>query len=80
MYGAEIWSTTAKSNIKIVEQLQSTYLRRALDAPLYMRKTQIQRETNTEPITERIQSMKNKLQEKLKDHPNAELRNLTIVP
>jgi hypothetical protein len=39
MYGAEIWSTTAKSNIKIVEQLQSTYLRRALDAPLYMRDT-----------------------------------------
>jgi hypothetical protein len=57
MYGAEIWSTTVKSNIKIVEQLQNTYLRRALEAPLIMRNTQIQRETNTEPIKERIQSM-----------------------
>jgi hypothetical protein len=68
----------SKSNIKIVEQLQSTYRRRALDAPLYMRNTQIQRETNTEPIKERIQSIKNKLQGKTEGPPQrgtAQLNN-----
>jgi hypothetical protein len=50
-YGAEIWSTTAKSNLKIIEQIQNTYLRRALDAPPYMRNTQIQRETKNNQST-----------------------------
>jgi hypothetical protein len=79
-YGAEIWSTTAKSNLKIIEQIQNAYLRRALDAPPYMRNTQIQRETKTEPIKVHIQNMKIKLQEKIKNHPNAELRKITITP
>ena len=54
-YGIDLWRTACKSNIQIIQRLQSKILRTIVNAPWYITNDDLHRDLNIEPIINVIQ-------------------------
>lgn len=75
-YGIELWGTACKSNIQIIQRLQSKILRTIVNAPWYITNDDLHRDLNIEPITNVIQKYCTKHTQKLLTHSNIEIQKI----
>lgn len=75
-YGIQIWGTAAKSNIDIIQRLQSKILRTIVNAPWYITNEDIHRDLKIPSIKDEIKKHSRNHQIKISNHLNNEIRNL----
>ena len=75
-YGIELWGTTSKSNIEILERFQSKVLRAIVNAPWYVRNSAIQQDLKICSVKETIGTFSKNYYNRLKEHPNILVNNL----
>lgn len=76
-YGSTAWGHAAKSHRKRLAAVENIQLRRAANAPWYMRNVNIRRDLEWTPIEEFMRQKAEKNFRKAADHSNEELRRLT---
>lgn len=69
-YGLQLWGSTSKSNIDIIERFQSKTIRKIIQAPWYVTNEIILRDTKIPTVKEEISKTSNKYLTKLNNHPN----------
>ena len=74
MYGIHLWGCAKDSNIKIIQKFQNKVLREMVNAPWYIRNTDIHRDLGIP--TEEIKRVARKHEERLYLHENAEILQL----
>lgn len=75
-YGIQLWGTASKSNINILQRLQSKILRTIINAPWYVSNKTIHTDLEMDLISKVIQQFSGKYQTRLKNHPNQLARGL----
>jgi hypothetical protein len=70
-YGAQLWGCSKPSNITIIQRLLNKVLR-GIDAPWYVRNSDLHRDLNIESVTDIIKKMAQNHERRLHNHPNAE--------
>lgn len=75
-YGIQLWGTAAKSNISIMERLQSKVLRSITDAPWFVSNKDIYCDLEVPTISEVIVQCSVRYIKRLESHPNALAINL----
>jgi hypothetical protein len=71
-YGIQLRGYTEQSNIDIIRRLQNKVLRNIVDAPWYIRNTDLHRDLKMEMVTNEIRKFAKKQEEKLLHHVNVE--------
>jgi hypothetical protein len=71
-YGAQIWGCSKPSNINIIQRFQNKVLRGIVDAPCYVRNSDLHRNLNIESVTDIIKKMAQNGERRLHNHPNTE--------
>lgn len=79
-YGIQLWSSTANSNIEILERFQSKTLRIIVDAPWYMPNEIIRRDLHIPSIKEEIKNYGKLYINRLENHPNSLANKLLKEP
>jgi hypothetical protein len=79
-YGIQLWGTTFRSNIYILERFQSKALRIIVDAPWYMPNNHIRRDLQTTSVKEEICRSSNQYYTRLTTHPNDQILTLMEIP
>ncbi|GJQ85989.1 hypothetical protein Trydic_g14933 [Trypoxylus dichotomus] len=69
-YASAVWATAAPTHISTLETLQNQTLRRALNAPWFVRNTTIQEDTRVEPLMDFIQRTATRFFDEAVDHWN----------
>lgn len=75
-YGCQLWACAAKSNIQLITTLQNVILRQMLNAPWYMRNSDILAELGIEDTDTYISRMYCNYEDRLLVHPNTEAISL----
>lgn len=70
-YGIQLWGTSSKSNVTIIERLQSKMLRIITIAPWFVRNGTISRNLQISTVKEEIERFSANYMERLHFHPNA---------
>jgi len=76
MYGAQLWGCAKKSNIEVIQRFQNKALRTFVNAPWYIRNSDLHRDLKVLTITEEIRKLAVSHQERLRLHSNQEAINL----
>lgn len=76
MYGAQLWGCAKKSNIEVIQRFQNKILRTIVNAPWYIRNSDLHRDLKVPTITAEINKLAASHQERLRLHPNQEASNL----
>ena len=76
MYGIQLWGCAKDSNIKIIQTFQNKVLREMVNAPWYIRNTDIHRDLGIPTVKEEIKRVARKHEERLHLHENAEILQL----
>jgi hypothetical protein len=71
-YGAQLWGCSKPSNINIIQIFQNKVLRGIVDAPWYIRNSDLHRDLNVESVTDVIKKMAQNHERRLHNHPNTE--------
>lgn len=79
-YGIQIWGSTSSTNIDIIQRSQSKMLRKIVNAPWYIRNSNIHSDLNIKYIKDVIKEMSIKYQLKLETHPNELARGILTKP
>lgn len=72
LYGAQLWGCSKQSNINIIQRFQNKVLREIVNAPWYVRKSDLHRDLNIEPVMEIIKKTVQCHEWRLHNHPNIE--------
>ncbi|KAI8115889.1 putative RNA-directed DNA polymerase from transposon X-element [Lucilia cuprina] len=75
-YGIQIWRCAKNDVIKIIQRFQNKILRTILNAPWYVRNSDIHRDLNMNTVTEEIIMKAEQHRRKLILHPNEEIASL----
>ena len=82
-YGIQMWGCIKQSNIDIIQRFQNKVLRNIVNAPWYIRKSDLHRNLEMDVVSSEIQRFAEKHEERLHHHENAEaiqlLDNMGIV-
>lgn len=79
-YGIQIWGSTSSSNIDIIQRSQSKMLRKIVNAPWFIRNSNIHSDLNIKYVKDVIKEMSIKYQLKLETHPNELARRILTQP
>jgi hypothetical protein len=83
MYGIQLWGCTEQSNIKIIQCFQNKVLRNIIDAPWYVRNSDLHRDLEIDTVDKQIKTYARKHEDRLHQHANVEalqiLENSDIV-
>lgn len=79
-YGIQIWGSTSSSNIDIIQRSQSKMLRKIVNAPWFIRNSNIHSDLNIKYVKDVIKEMSIKYQLKLETHPNELARGILTQP
>lgn len=79
-YGIQLWGSACASNIIKLQRVQSRILRTMVNAPWYVRNTNLHRDLHIETVADTIQQYSRKYQLKLEQHPNALAREILERP
>ena len=71
-YGIQLWGCTKPSNITIIQRFQNKILRDIVNAPWYVRNTDLHRDLNMKMFTAEIRRFASKHEERLLHHNNVE--------
>jgi hypothetical protein len=71
-YGNQLWWCNKPSNIAIIQRFQNKVLRAIVDAPWYVRNTDLHRDLKMEMVTAEIKRFARKHEERLHHHNNVE--------
>lgn len=75
-YGIQLWGTSCKSNINIIQRFQSKMLRLITNAPWYVRNSTISRDLQVRTVEEEIKRLSRNYNERLQNHPNPLAKSL----
>ncbi len=82
-YGIQLWGCTKQSNVNIIQRFQNRVLRNIVDAPWYVRNTDLHRDLEVNLVLNEIQKNARRHEERLQQHVNIEatqlLNNTDIV-
>ncbi|CAB0033665.1 unnamed protein product [Trichogramma brassicae] len=70
-YGIQLWGAASKSNIEIIERLQSKTLRCLVNAPWFVTNEDIRKDLKVPTVKEEICKFSDKYKDRLKKHPNS---------
>ena len=76
LYGAQLWGCAKKSSIDIIQRFQNKALRDIVNAPWYIRNSDLHRDLNVPTVTSDICKLAKSHQERLCLHPNEEANKL----
>src|SRR6187551_3321700 len=76
IYGIQLWGCTKKSNRKIIQRRQNKILRCIVDAPWYVRNSNIHKDLGIPDVEEEIRKIATRHDAKLQVHPNPEARSI----
>lgn len=75
-YGIQLWGCTKQSNINIIQRFQNKALRNIVDAPWYIRNSDLHRDLNMETVDQVIKIFARSHEERLHHHVNIEVIQL----
>ena len=75
-YGAQLWGCTKPTNVKIIQTYQNKVLRNIVNAPWYIRNSDIHRDLQIEAVDKEIKRIARTHTERLHQHPNTETHHL----
>lgn len=75
-YAAPIWGAASKTHIHRLQVVQNKFLRKATNAPWYVRNSQLHNELGILPIQEYIRTLSKSFYSKLLDVPGASVYNI----
>jgi hypothetical protein len=79
-YGIQLWGTTSKSNIEILERFQSKVLRLIVDAPWYVSNSVIRKDLQIPTVKEEICRFSSHYDVPISVHPSELIASLTEPP
>jgi hypothetical protein len=71
-YGIQLWGCAAQSTIAVIQRFQNKVLRDIVNAPWYIRNTDLHRDLNMEMVTAAIRRFARKHEARLHQHVNVE--------
>ena len=71
-YGIQLWGCTKPSNIAMIQRFQNKVLRNIVNAPWYVRNTDLHRDLKMEMVTAEIRRFARKHEKRLLYHDNVE--------
>jgi hypothetical protein len=75
-YGLQLWGCTRPSNIAITQRFQNKVLRTIVDAPCYVRNSDVHRDLNMNMVTTEIRRFATRHEKRLVQHDNVEAMQL----
>lgn len=78
-YGIQLWGCAADSNIKVVQQFQNKVIRHAINAPWYVRDSDLHRDLGIKTVDTIIKEAAKKHKDRLITHVNQEASILTQI-
>jgi GTPase SAR1 family protein len=78
-YGIQLWGCTSPTNVSIIQRFQNKVLRNIVDAPWYIRNSDLHRDLEMVTVTEEIRRFAKKHEERLHQHVNVEAIQLLDV-
>jgi hypothetical protein len=76
-YGIQLWGTTSKSNIEILEHFQSKVLRLTVNRPWYVPNSVIRKDLHIPSVKEEISRFSSHYDVRISIHPNELIASLT---
>jgi hypothetical protein len=71
-YGIQLWGCASKSNIEVIQRFQNKVLRNIVNAPWYVRNSDLHRDLGVEMVAEEIKKFGQKHEVRLHSHVNIE--------
>lgn len=75
-YGIQLWGCTKPTNLNIIQRFQNKVLRDIVNAPWYVRNSDLHRDLAVETVANEVCKAARKHEERLQNHPNAEAYQL----
>jgi hypothetical protein len=75
-YGIQLWGCTKRSNVKIIQCFQHSVLRDIVDAPRYVRNSDLHRDLEVDTVDKEIKMFARKHEDRLHRHTNVEALQL----
>ena len=79
-YGIQIWGSTARSNLNIIQRLQNKIIRKMVGAPWYISNDQLHSDLCLPTVEETAKSLTEAYEKRLHHHPNIEAIQLLNAP
>jgi hypothetical protein len=79
-YGIQLWGCASDSNIQVIQRFQNKVLKCIVQAPWYIRKSDLHRDLGIETVTDIITRLASSHKKKLQNHINSEVSRLLNVP
>ena len=76
LYGIQLWGCAKKSHIRSIQTFQNKVLRNIVNAPWYVRNTDIHRDLEMPYVVSEVKKFAVKHEDRLFQHPNEEVREL----
>jgi hypothetical protein len=77
--GIQLWGCTSDSDIQVIQRYQKKMLKYIVNAPWYVRNSDLHRDLTIETVTEIITKFANSHEKRLQDHINIEASKLLNV-
>lgn len=71
-YGIQLWGCACSSNINIIQRFQNKVLRGIVNAPWYVRNSDLHRDLGVEMVADEVKHFAKKHEERLHNHKNVE--------
>jgi hypothetical protein len=78
-YGIQLWGCASESNIQVIERYQNKVLKCIVNAPWYVRNSDLHRDLGIETVTDIIAKFAKSHEKGLQDHINIEASRLLNV-
>jgi uncharacterized protein YeeX (DUF496 family) len=78
-YGIQLWGCASDSNTQVIQRYQNKVLKCIVNAPWYIRNSDLHRDLWIETVTDIIAKFANSLEKRLQDHINIEASRLLNV-
>ena len=75
-YGIQLWGCTKPSNLNIIQRFQNKVLREIVNAPWYVRNSDLHRDLAVETVANEVSNAAPKHGVRLQNHPNVEASQL----
>jgi hypothetical protein len=78
-YGIQLWGCASDSNIELIQRFQNKVLKCIVEAPWYIRNSDLHRDLRIETVTDIITSLASSHKRRLQNHINSEVPRLLNV-
>jgi uncharacterized protein YeeX (DUF496 family) len=78
-YGIQLWGCASDANIQVIQRYQNKLLKCIVNAPWYVRNSDLHRDLGIETVTDMIAKFAKSYEKRLQDHINIEASRLLNV-